>query len=155
MINFIPWALLLLALCAPFEVSASARATLALEADEEKMELRIRNDGPGDVEVSAGFSLAGLSGGNVIAIIVSDHGQIMPPCVHLDSFNAAGDPRILRPGGQVRAWIGSPKPFAWTHCLSPGRYRLSFAYRFPNGDIEFSNGFFIRVRKGQGLSVER
>lgn len=145
--------LFLIAVGAPAATPDSI-VSAALRAHGGRIELSIVNSGKEPISIDRHASLAGLSGGNVIAIILSRHGQLMPPCVHLDHFTPSGKTRPIEAGSERTVWSGSAKPFAWTHCLDPGSYSFSIAYLLPNKQAVFSNSLMLRVEVGGAVVVE-
>lgn len=132
-----------LALVAGFSlVSHSAQAADALElrisSESEVISLVLANHSTRSLNGSEGYALSGLSGGNVVPVVVTNFGQLMPPCGHMHSWTEIAKAVPIEPGRQVVIWKGTAGIIAGLHCLEAGRYSLAFTYVAPDGSLVFT-----------------
>jgi hypothetical protein len=97
--------------------------------------------------IAKDFSFAGRSGGNVLAIVVNDLGQLAPPCAILDSLTPPSESRTLTASATIEIWSGSTTRLAQWHCLGPGSYKVFFAYRKADGTLIVSNSITLVASK--------
>lgn len=132
---------------------AADELSLMVQVDSQLISIVLVNESTKPASVSEGYALSGLSGGNVVPIVVTGFGQLMPPCGHMDYFKRIKRPVTLRPGQQVAVWSGTAKIIAGLHCLEAGRYDLAFLYMAPNGHLVLSDTS-LTIKVGEEFNAE-
>ena len=147
--------LFLLALAAGSEVGAAANglAVHVRVADGVLISI-VRNEGMPDAEVSNGYLLSGRGGGNVLPILVSSFGQLIPPCSTTMPSEEFSGAKSLSSGKEVEIGRVGLKSLARLHCLDEGTYTLAVAYRAPSGSLYFSNQLTMVVMSDGSVSVK-
>lgn len=128
-----------------FPAWASERLRLAVEVSGDSLEVVLTNESPRSAEASDGYALSGKAGGNIIPIVITEFGQLIPPCSFMDSFTSFRKPDDLAAGATLVIWKGALKSVTRLHCLEAGEYSLAFAYMNPNGTLVFTRNLKIIV----------
>jgi hypothetical protein len=128
------------------------RVEVDLRSNGDLLSAHLKNGGDSPFGVSSGYAIAGTGGGNVLPIVVSRLGQVVPPCNPVDHMSVYWRAATLRPGETVEIWSGPASWFQSAHCLSDGEYALVMAYQTPKGSLYFSNQLPLTV-KGETARV--
>lgn len=118
--------------------SSDQGLTLTSQHNGQDVSLVLHNAGVSAETVSQGYALSGLGGGNLIPLVVSSFGQLIPPCAYMDSLVAFKLPAEIGAGKRIVVWKGSVRSVARLHCLEAGRYSLAFSYINAKGEMVFT-----------------
>lgn len=139
----LPAAVLFFSLLPCGQVVASGELFLNSRKQGEEISLILENSSNSTITVSEGYALSGLGGGNIIPIVVTSVGQLMPPCAYMDSFVKFKSEAKIGSGVRKVIWKGGASAIARMHCLEPGKYSLSFSYMSPAGTMFFASGTYL------------
>lgn len=128
---------------------------LRLSQKEKVIEVHLSNSFDHAVETSSGFALAGKGGGNLIPVVVTALGQIIPPCAYMNPGQVFWETGQLAAKTEIAIWRGGIESLARLHCPSAGQYSLVVAYQARDGKLIFSNQLEITVEGNQGTAERR
>ncbi|WP_290591178.1 hypothetical protein [Arenimonas sp. SCN 70-307] len=131
---------------------ATDKLSLEIQLSDQTISVVLVNEGDDSVNGSRGYFLSGLSGGNVIPVVVTELGQLMPPCGHMDYLPEKMEVVPIGSGQQVVVWRGTAKIIAGLHCLEEGKYALAFSYMAPDGSLVFT-GSSVALVVGKKFSA--
>ena len=147
--------------CAPLTSAEAASPTasaqslrLAIEAQGDRVFVRLINEGDSATKASRAYSLSGKAGGNVIAVIVTRLGQLLPPCAFWDGGVNFQEPQSLLAKSERVVWKGKAEHLVNLHCVEEGRHSLAFAYRTPDGELVMSETATLVVSAGGETAIE-
>ena len=127
---------------------------LAIEVEDDLVFVRLINDGDFPANASRAYSLSGRGGGNVLAVIVTELGQQLPPCAFWDGMVNFREPQSLLAKGERVIWKGKSQHLVNLHCVENGKHSLAFVYRAPDGDLVMSETATLVVNSGGESSIE-
>ena len=132
--------LLFLVFSGSISANASDSLILQMSVDEETVSVVLVNETSRQMSASENYALSGFGGGNVIPLVVTGIGQMIPPCNYMDTFVDIRKPSQIEPGQRITIWKGTAEILANLHCLKAGSYTLAFAYSGPDGNLVFTAG---------------
>ena len=127
---------------------------LAIEVEDDLVFVRLINDGDSPANASRAYSLSGKGGGNVVAVIVTELGQQLPPCAFWDGMINFRESQSLLVKGERVIWKGKAKHLVNLHCVEDGKHSLAFVYRTPDGELVMSETATLVVSSGGESSIE-